>query len=141
MLLKKIHEDAQCESKTKAQNEYLRKQLGSFLKKKQKMSKEPLQSEPTRQVQVFCHNLYSFSEDEPLRMARLESRFQANTNDFKVEIPEFESKLDPKEFLDWLHTVERVFEYKDVLEDKKVKFMASRLRKYASLWWTNLYAK
>ena len=83
----------------------------------------------------------SSSEDEPLRMARPKPRNQANTNDFKVEIPEFECKLDPEEFLDWLHTVERVFEYKDAPEDKKVKLVALRLRKYASLWWTNLCAK
>ena len=54
-------------------------------------------------------------------MTIVEPRFQANTIDFKVEVPEFEGKLDPEEFLDWLHTVERVFKYKDVLEDKKVK--------------------
>jgi len=32
---------------------------------------------------------------------------------------EFEGKLDPDEFVGWLHTVERIFEYKDVLKDKK----------------------
>jgi len=40
-----------------------------------------------------------------------------------------------------LSTVERVFEYKDVPEDKKVKLVAMKVRKYASLWWTNLCAK
>ena len=58
-----------------------------------------------------------------------------------MEVPEFEGQLDPEEFLDWLHTVERVFEYKDISDDKKVKIVALRLRKYASLWWTNLNAK
>ena len=66
---------------------------------------------------------------------------QANSNDFRVEIPEYEGKLDPEDFLDWLHTVERVCEYKDVSEEKKVKLVALRLLKYASLWWTNLCAK
>jgi len=59
----------------------------------------------------------------------------------KIKVLEFEGRLDPDEFLDWLHTVERVFNYKDILEDKKGKLMALRLRKYASLWWTKLYAK
>jgi len=89
---------------------------------------------------VSSHALDSSSEDEPLRMARPDPRIQANTNDFKVEIPEYEGKLDPEEFLDWLHTVECVFKYKDVLKAKKVKLVALRLRKYASLWWTNLCA-
>jgi len=39
-------------------------------------------------------------------VTRPEPQFQDNTNDFKVEIPEFKGKLDPKEFLDWLHKVE-----------------------------------
>jgi len=45
-------------------------------------------------------------------MARLEPRFQANPNDFRVEIPEFKGKLDPEEFLDSMHTVKRVLEYR-----------------------------
>jgi len=38
--------------------------------------------------------------------------------------------------LEWLHIVERIFDYKEVPEDKKVKLVALKLRKYASLWWT-----
>jgi len=71
----------------------------------------------------------------------MEPRFQANSNDFRVEILEFEGKLDPSEFLEWMHMVERVFEYKDVPDDKKVKLAALRIRKYASLRWTNLCPK
>ena len=36
-----------------------------------------------------------------------------------IYIPEFEGKLNPEEFLDWLSAVERVVKYKDVPEDKK----------------------
>jgi len=94
------------------------------------VNEEPLQSEPRRQDQVFSYNVDSSSEGEPLGMARLEPRIQENTNDFKVKIPEFKGKLDPEEFLDWLHTAERVFECKDIPKDKKVKLVALRLSKY-----------
>jgi len=90
---------------------------------------------------VFSHHLESSSEEEPLRGPRQEQRGQGNSNDFRVEIPEYEGKLDPEDFLDWLHTVERVFEYKDIPEENKVKLVALRLNKYGSLWWTNLCAK
>ena len=83
--------------------------------------------------QVFSHEVDSSSEEEPIRMVRGEPRFHANTNDFRVEVPEFEGKLDPEEFLDWLHTVERVFEYKDVPDDKKVKLVSLSLGKYESM--------
>ena len=97
------------------------------------MNEETYQSKPRRQEQVFSHNIDSSSEDEPLRMTRVEPRMQTNINDFKVEISEFEGKFDPEEFLDWLHTVERVFEYKNFQEDKKVKLVVLTLRKCASL--------
>ena len=104
------------------------------MKQKQKLNEDTLQSKPRVREQVFSHEVESLSEEEPIKMAREESRFQANNNDFRVEVPEFEGKLDPEEFLDWLHIVERVFEYKDISDDKKVKIVALRLRKYASLW-------
>lgn len=35
-----------------------------------------------------------------------------HSNDIKVDIPEYNGKLDPDEFIEWLRTVERVFDYK-----------------------------
>jgi len=46
----------------------------------------------------------------------------------KVDIPEFEGQLDPDLFLDWLRTVEWVFNYKYLLDEKKVKLVALELR-------------
>jgi len=71
----------------------------------------------------------------------MEPRFQTNSNDFRVKSLEFEGKLDLNEFLRWMHTIERIFEYKEVPKDKKVKLVALKLRKYASLWWTSICSK
>ena len=79
------------------------------MKQNHQANEEPHQSDSKRQEQVFCHTLDSSSEDEPLRMTRLDPRIHANINDLKVEIQKFEGKLDPEEFLDWLHTVVRFF--------------------------------
>jgi len=57
-----------------------------------------------------------------------------------VDIPKFEGQLDLDLFLDWLRMVERVFDYKDVPEEKKVKLVPLKLRKYASIWWANVVA-
>jgi len=62
-------------------------------------------------------------------MVRPDPRIQASMNNFTVEVLEYEDKLNPKEFLDWLDMVERVFEHKDVLGDKKVTLVALKLRK------------
>jgi len=37
--------------------------------------------------------------------------------------------------------VERAFDYKDISDEKKVKLVALKLRKYASIWWANIVAK
>jgi len=62
------------------------------------------------------------SEEEPLRRVRESRRAPCNSNDFKVEISKF-----PDEFLEWLHTAEWIFNYKDILEDKKAKLVTLRL--------------
>ena len=86
------------------------------------------------------HSIYE--EDEPRRpVCAKRPLININSNDFRVDIPEFEAQLDPKQFLGWLSTIKRVFEHEDVPEDKKVKLVALKLRKYASLRWINLCAK
>jgi len=43
--------------------------------------------------------------------------------------------------MEWLHIYEWIFDYKEVLDDNKVRLMALRLRKHVSLWQTNLSAR
>ena len=58
--------------------------------------------------------------------------------DMKVDIPKFEEKMQLDDFIDWLTTVKRIFDFKDVLENRKVKIVAIKLRKHASIWWEHL---
>ena len=80
-LANKIREDSQKNQVTQAQNEYLRKQLGSILKQKEKLNEETLQSEPRGREQVYSHDVDTSSEEEMPRMARGEPRFPTNTTD------------------------------------------------------------
>ncbi|VFQ90486.1 unnamed protein product [Cuscuta campestris] len=70
-----------------------------------------------------------------------EENHERGATDFKVDIPTFKEKNDPDDFLEWLETVERVFDFNDVPEDKKVKIVALKFRKNASTWWSNLSTK
>jgi len=82
------------------------------------------------------------SEEEYERRPRRHQRPKDRSyGDFKVVVPEFEGQLNPNVFLDWLEIVERVFEYGDIPESKKVKLVALKLRKYASIWWSNVVTK
>jgi len=58
--------------------------------------------------------------------------------DIKVDITEYEGQTQLDEFLDWLNTIERVFEFKEVPEHRKVKLVAIKLKKHASIWWEQL---
>ena len=100
------------------QNEYLRKQLGQSLKQKQRILESPTGSTPEEEINEDIESQHSKYEldEEPRRTPRREWRTPSNSNDFRVELPEFEGKLDPDEFLEWLSTVERIFEYKEVPE-------------------------
>jgi len=95
--------------------------------------KKPLEvrEEEMRQGSSSSDDGHASESTRPRRESRL---------DFRVDIPEFERQLNPDHFLDWLQIVERVFEYKDIPDDKKVKLVALKLRKYASIWWANLVA-
>ncbi|XP_072084429.1 uncharacterized protein [Arachis hypogaea] len=79
----------------------------------------------------------SSSEDLSTRRARHNN---TNTKDLeiKIDIPEFEGRIQPHDFIDWLCTVKRVFELKDIPDDKCMKLVAIMLKKHASVWWKNL---
>lgn len=71
------------------------------------------------------------------RQPRRNNEFRRDLG-IKVNIPEFEGRMQHDEFIDWLHTVERIFEYEDVPEHYKVKLVAIKLKKHASIWWEQL---
>ena len=47
---------------------------------------------------------------------------------FKVEILEFQGSLKLEDFVYWLNTVERMFHYYEVMDEKKVRLVTIRLK-------------
>nr|GEW87410.1 reverse transcriptase domain-containing protein [Tanacetum cinerariifolium] len=56
----------------------------------------------------------------------------------KTEIPEFTGKVHPDDFINWLSTVERVFDVRDIPNKLKVKLGAIKLRQHDFLWWDHI---
>jgi hypothetical protein len=46
---------------------------------------------------------------------------------FKLDIPEFQGDLQPKEFMDQVVVIREVLDFKEVLEDRQVSLVASKL--------------
>jgi len=121
-----LKEKAELEAKVK----YLRTQLGQLLHEKRRNLRISRSSRKSKR-----RNLVGDSNDaEYERCSRKHHRpRERRYNNFKIDILEFDGQLDLDLFLYWLQTVERVFEFKDIPEKKKVKLTALKLRKYASI--------
>ncbi|KAD3337158.1 hypothetical protein E3N88_32678 [Mikania micrantha] len=46
----------------------------------------------------------------------------------KIDIPEFDGRSQPDEFIDWLQTVERIFDLREIPDKYKVKLVAIKLQ-------------
>ena len=127
-------------------NEYLLRQLGDFLRQKRRELRSSSSSQPPCSVRVEeqeeePHSGGSPSEEDSPRHPWRERRQSSNFNDFKIDILEFEGKLDLDDFVGWLQTVEWIFEFKEIADDERVKIVSLKLQKYTSLWWINLLTK
>lgn len=52
----------------------------------------------------------------------------------------YDRNLNAKEFIDWINTLYKYFDYEEVDEAKKVKFTVTKLRGHASIWWDGVQA-
>ncbi|VFQ83151.1 unnamed protein product [Cuscuta campestris] len=116
----------------KAQVEYLAKHVAQLTKLKMSMVQTQDESEDEQEEDAR-------SEVPSPTMRR--NNQEKSSSDFKVEMPTFDGKDDPDDFIEWLETIERVFDYTEVPKDKKVKPVALKFRGYASTWWTNTTTK
>ena len=55
-----------------------------------------------------------------------------------VEVVPYDRKLDTNAMLDWISDMEKLFEYENTPDNRKVKITVTRLQGHASLWWENL---
>lgn len=51
----------------------------------------------------------------------------------KIDISDFKGSLSLDDFIDWLHAIKRVFEYKGYSNEKKCKVAILKFKDYASL--------
>ena len=56
----------------------------------------------------------------------------------KIEVPDYAENLKPEELINWLNSMEKFFEWKPMIEEKKVKFACTKLKGHAMIWWDHV---
>ena len=56
----------------------------------------------------------------------------------KIEVLDYAGNLKPEELIDWMKYMEIFFEWKRMIEDKKVKFACTKLEGHAMIWWDHV---
>ena len=67
-----------------------------------------------------------------------ERRDELTRFNLKLDISDFEGKMELNDFLDWLSMLEQVFDYCDPINYKNMKLVVIKLLKHTSFWWENL---
>ena len=53
----------------------------------------------------------------------------------RPEIPIHQGSLNPEELIDWINDMEKLVDYEEMEEEKKVKVVFTKLKGHATLWW------
>ncbi|KAL1300476.1 hypothetical protein AAHE18_18G185700 [Arachis hypogaea] len=116
----------------------LQEQLAKYEVAQNNHGKQSDDSSSSEEDNANSFHYSSSSEDLFTRRARHNTTHKTKDLGIKIDIPEFEGRLKSNDFIDWLCTVERVIELKDIPNDKHMKLVAIKLKKHASVWWENL---
>ena len=56
-------------------------------------------------------------------------------------VPLYQGGLNPEELIDWINSMEKFFDYEEIEDEKKVKFVVTKLKGHAALWWDGVQAE
>lgn len=59
----------------------------------------------------------------------------------KSEVSVYDGNFNVEELIDWLNTLDTYFDYEDFHEEKKVKFVVTKLRVHEYIWWDGVQDK
>ena len=59
----------------------------------------------------------------------------ATSSRTRSEVSTYDGSLNFEELIDWINNLDKYFSHEEVDEAKKVKFVVTKLRGHASIWW------
>ena len=63
---------------------------------------------------------------------------EGRNDGIKIDVPDCVGNLKPEKLIDWLNSMEKFFEWKLMIEEKKVKFAWTKLKGHAMIWWDHV---
>ena len=63
------------------------------------------------------------------------------TSRIKLELSTYEGSLVAEHLIDWINELDKYFEYEDIEEYNKVRFVVTKMKGHASLWWDSVQAE
>lgn len=80
------------------------------------------------------------TEEEEVVQVTPEMRFfqlvlKSTARPWNQLVPIYQGGLNPEELIDWINSMEKFFDYEETKDDKKVKFVVTKLKGHAALWW------
>ena len=96
---------------------------------------EHLEDVSDDEVATPNHNPEAEEDQDEERLLRVLSRENSNPT---VEVVPYDGKLDTNVVLDQISDMEKLFEYENTPDNRKVNIVVTRLKGHASLWWEHL---
>ena len=90
-------------------------------------------SEPKEEAQVEAEHI----SQEPVEIRFLRSILRESLR-LKSELPVYVGSLAAKNLIEWINDLDKYFEYDEVKENKKARFVVTKLKGHTSLWWDNM---
>jgi hypothetical protein len=109
----------------------------------QMMQRNNLQPQQRQTLRVPRNNIIEADKD-PNRDDEADNRGRPRRQNYnpptglKLKIASFRGSSSPKEYLEWIQKVEKVFEWYEYSKERKCKVAALEFTNYALLWWENL---
>ena len=64
-----------------------------------------------------------------------------STSNPRLEVSVYTRGLNPEELIDWINELDKLFAYEELEEGKRVKFVVTKLKGHATIWWDVVQAK
>lgn len=58
-----------------------------------------------------------------------------------MEVMSFKKSLKPKDLLDWVGALEKYFNWEEMEDTKRVKFVRTKLKGHETLWWEHFHTE